>query len=290
MGQIANAITSFDLSSTLSFLSTSPSKSCRPRARARDIIVPFSNVYRENILAKLANGMPAIIIPPDLLADWGTHWHAVAGAPNVSAAQAFNKKQGMDFGKVFDNVVGVALSTMLGGIQVVVPSSTALIPSQSDCVEVGPVRIVGGIRPQNYDVAYRPDGIRIAYDSKTLNDSKSIGKNWQNMINDLATEASTVHTRFPYAIVAFIVAVPETALSASQATALIRTLERLATREHVRDEAHLAETIAFVVWNPLTGVISNTIPPASSHIHLDNFSPTLYKRYNERYKGLPPHD
>lgn len=234
--------------------------------------------------------MPAIIIPPDLLADWGTHWHAVAGAPNVSAAQAFNKKQGMDFGKVFDNVVGVALSTMLGGIQVVVPSSTALIPSQSDCVEVGPVRIVGGIRPQNYDVAYRPDGIRIAYDSKTLNDSKSIGKNWQNMINDLATEASTVHTRFPYAIVAFIVAVPETALSASQATALIRTLERLATREHVRDEAHLAETIAFVVWNPLTGVISNTIPPASSHIHLDNFSPTLYKRYNERYKGLPPHD
>lgn len=265
-------------------------ESYRTRADTRDIIVPFSHIYRENILAKLANSMPAITISPVSLAQWGTHWHAVAGAPNVSAAQAFNKKQGMDFGKEFDNAVGVALSTMLGGIPIVVPSSTTLIPSKSDCVEVGPVRVVGGIRPQNYDVAYRPDGVRIAYDSKTLNDSKSIGKNWQNMINDLATEASTVHTRFPYAIVAFIVAVPETALSASQATALIRTLERLATREHVRDEAHLAETIAFVVWNPVTGAISNTIPPAASHIHLDNFSPTIYKRYNERYKGLPPHD
>lgn len=29
------------------------------------------------------------------------------------------------------------------------------------------------------------------------------------MINDLGTEATTVHTRFPYAIVAFLVVVPK---------------------------------------------------------------------------------
>jgi len=51
-------------------------------------------------------------------------------------------------------------------------------------------------------VGYRPDGLRFAFDSKTLNDKKSIGKNWQNMINDLATEATTVHSRFPYASLA----------------------------------------------------------------------------------------
>jgi len=51
---------------------------------------------------------------------------------------------------------------------------------------LGKARIVGGIRPQNYDAAYRPDGPRVVYDSKTRNDRKSIGKNWQNMVNDLA--------------------------------------------------------------------------------------------------------
>ena len=72
--------------------------------------------------------------------------------------------------------------------------------------------IVGGIRKQNYDVAYRPDGVRFAFDSKTLNVADSMGKNWQNMVNDLATEASTVHTRFPMAVVAFLVLIPVPAL------------------------------------------------------------------------------
>lgn len=66
-------------------------------------------------------------------------------------------------------------------------------------MEVGPTRVIGGIRPQNFDVAYRPDGVRFAYDSKTLNSRNSLGKNYQNMLNDLGTEAATVHIRFPSA-------------------------------------------------------------------------------------------
>ena len=86
------------------------------------------------------------------------------------------------------------------------------------------MRIIGGVRPQNFDVGYRPDGVRFAFDSKTLNDRKSIGKNWQNMINDLATEATTVHSRFPHAVVAFLVALPEPVVDANQRAAIGETL------------------------------------------------------------------
>lgn len=244
-------------------------------------------------MAQLASSMPQIQIPQEDLKKWGELWLAATDASEgqqASSANAFNKKQGMDFGKLFDSSVGQALASMLGGISVVTPNSTALIPARADCVEVGPARIVGGIRPQNYDVAYRPDGVRFAFDSKTLNDTDSIGKNWQNMINDLATEASTVHTRFPYAVVAFMVVVPEPALSPPQATALIRTLERMATRVHVTDETHLAEAISLVVWNPNTGFVSEVTPDKTSILHIDWFSSNVFARYNERYKGLPPHD
>ena len=104
----------------------------------------------------------------------------------------------MEFGRVFDAAFGQALALMLGNIPVVKPNANALTPSQPDCVEVGTTRVIGGIRPQNYDAAYRPDGPRVVFDSKTLNDMGSIRKNWQNMINDLASEAATVHIRFPF--------------------------------------------------------------------------------------------
>lgn len=232
-------------------------------------------------MADLADSMPSIKIPKASLMPWGEKW---------LVKNSFGKKQGMDFGKVFDKAVGEALAEMLGGIKIIVPKSTDLLPAKPDCVEVGNTRIVGGIRPQNYDAAYRPDGVRFAFDSKTLNDKKSIQKNWQNMINDLATEASTVHTRFPYALVAFMVIVPEPALLAGQQKGLLRTLERMATRKQVQNETHLAEAISFVVWNPVDGVISNEVPKPDSVLHIKNFSENVYKRYVERYKGLPPHD
>lgn len=211
--------------------------------------------------------------------------------PDKKFASAFDKKQGMDFGLTFDRAVGKALSTMLGNIPIVeYKSASTLLPPQPDCVEVGPARVIGGVRPQNFDVAYRPDGIRIAYDSKTLNDQKSIQKNWQNMVNDLGTEATTVHTRFPYAIVGFLVAVPKPALRNSQKADIIRTLERLATRENVIDQSHLAEAIAFVVWDPETGEIDPEIPAADSPLRYEKFMSKIHRCYVERYKGLPPHD
>lgn len=153
-------------------------------------------------MAKLVT-MPPLAFPQTELARFGAAWTANGGRLSRTPPQSSG-----DLGRIFDTAVGEALAAMLGGITVVVPNSNALTPTLPDCVEVGPVRIIGGVRPQNFDVGYRPDGVRFAFDSKTLNDAKSVGKNWQNMVNDLATEATTVHSRFPHAVVAFLVAIP----------------------------------------------------------------------------------
>src|SRR3989344_878939 len=199
-------------------------------------------------MAKL-NPMPPIIVAESDLLRFGQRWTI-----NHSRLSRTPPESSSQLGSLFDAAVGRSLSIMLGGIPIVVPGMTSLIPAQPDCVEVGPVRIVGGVRPQNFDVGYRPDGPRFAFDSKTLNDSKSLGKNFLNMINDLATEATTVHTRFPHAIVAFMFVVPKPCLDDQprRSSAALQTLDRLAQRYNVKDPDHLAEAIAVVAWDPKT--------------------------------------
>lgn len=243
--------------------------------------------------------MPPIVLDTAKLQQWGATWLGVerspakkpkAGVePRPKNSNCFDKKQGMDFGAVFDEAFGDALSKMLGNT-VAKPKDNSLLPPAPDVVEVGKTRVVGGIRPQNYDAAYRPDGPRVVYDSKTLNDAKSIPKNWQNMINDLATEASTVHTRFPYCIACFIVAVPRPALQPAQEQALIRTLSRLGSRDDELDQHHLAEAIALVIWNPEDGTIDQKSPPLESGLRLETMHKRIYQAYTDRYRNLPPHE
>jgi hypothetical protein len=221
---------------------------------------------------------PAEIIPDEIPLETKTK------KPN-----SFDRKQSMDFGYQFDHAFAKSVATMLGDIPILMVNSDNLLPPQADCMEVGKTRIVGGIRPQNYDAAYRPDGPRIVYDSKTLNERKSIGKNWQNMINDLSTEATTVHTRFPMCIVAFIVAVPRPALDAAQERDLIRTLQRLGTRSGELDQTHLAEAIALVVWNPEDGSVSQNVPPKETNLRLEDMHKRVNAAYLARYANLPPH-
>lgn len=242
-------------------------------------------------MATLANKMPIIEIDKEKLKAWGDLWLAdhnpKTGKPK--APKYFDKQQSVNFASFIDLAFGQALAKALGDIPVEKPKRNSLLPPKSDCVEVGGVRIIGGVRPQNYDAAYRPDGPRVVFDSKTLNEGKSVPKNWQNMINDLATESTTIHTRFPYAIVGFMVVVPAPALGAKQEFDMIRTLERLGTRKDVLDLAHLAEVISLVVWDPETGEISQTVPPQDSILRIEKFSDLLFPHYLDRYKGLPPH-
>lgn len=239
----------------------------------------------------LADKMPELSISEEELKRWGDLW---LGNKNPETGKAkepfsFDRQQGVNFAFFIDLAFGQALATALGGVPVVKPNGYSLLPAEDDCVEVGAVRVIGGVRPQNYDAAYRPDGPRVVFDSKTLNEEKSVGKNWQNMINDLATEATTIHTRFPYAVVSFIVVVPKPALGAKQEFDIIRTLERLGSRKDVLDQAHLAEVISFVVWDPKTGTVEKNTPNLKSPLRIETFSDTLFPHYLNRYKGLPPH-
>ena len=109
------------------------------------------------------------------------------------------------------------------------------------------------------------------------------------MINDLATEATTVHTRFPYAVVGFMVVVPEPCLSEPQRSVLIRTLDLLARRTNVTNLFHLAEAISLVVWHPETGSIDARVPDWQSRLRIENFSGLVETAYLARYQGFPPH-
>ncbi len=239
--------------------------------------------------------MPSLRIPRTILAEWGAKWSGSEGSPDSVGAPTrkkpnrFDKKQGMEFGRIFDQAFGEALAEMLGGVPVVTPNANALTPAKPDCVEVGTTRVIGGIRPQNYDVAYRPDGPRVVFDSKTLNDAGSIRKNWQNMINDLASEAATVHTRFPFCIVAFIVVLPLPALFAAQRRAILSTLERLGSRKDELDQHHLAEAISLVLWKPEDGGMDETLQDEAPSIHLRAMSERIHAAYVDRYQHLPPH-
>lgn len=225
--------------------------------------------------------MPPIVLPTDRLVEIGKHWNA--------KDSELPKAHGEIVGKLCDETIGNALAAMLGGISVKKPKMNSLLPPDPDCVEVGPTRVIGGIRPQNFDVAYRPDGIRFAYDSKTLNGQESVAKNYQNMINDLGAEATTVHARFASAIVAFIVAVPEPCLG-NHGRNLIAALTRLCGRVTTSGDLYKAEAIGLIVWHPDTGKIDTDWPPADSPLRIEKFSQQVEACYTYRFAGQPPHN
>lgn len=234
-------------------------------------------------MAKL-QAMPPVALSVAELAPFGAQWTADGGKlgkkPPYSATA---------LGQLIDGKLGEALATMLGGIPVVTPQIGRLVPAQPDCVEVGPVTVVGAVRVQNYDVGYRPDGIRFVSDSKTLNDKLSVGKNGWNMINDIATEATTIHVRFPAAVVVFIVAIPEPCISAAKRTVFTETLERMTGRFLQDEDPHRAEAISFVLWDPATGEVNADEPVPESPLRLEKLHEQIERAYVARYKGDPPH-
>jgi hypothetical protein len=234
-------------------------------------------------MAKLVS-MPPIAVSQSDLALFGAAWGSNGGRLRRTPPQSSSQ-----LGNLFDEAVGKALAKMLGDVPVVKSSGNSLVASLPDCVEVGPVRVIGGVRPQNFDVGYRPDGVRFAFDSKTLNDTESVGKNWQNMVNDLATEAATVHSRFPYAVVAFMVIIPVPCLAELRRSAITETLERLARRTSVRDPDYLSEAASLVLWNPSDGTIDQNFPSFLSPLRIEKFSAQVEAAYTSRYKGFPPH-
>src|SRR5260221_12081756 len=113
-------------------------------------------------MAALAAQMPEITVQAGELAAWGRTWlgnRKSNGGPKPP--NCFDKKQGMDFGLIFDRAFGAAIAQMLGNIPILAPQTGSLLPPNPDCVEEGKARLVVGICPQNYDAAYRPNAPRI---------------------------------------------------------------------------------------------------------------------------------
>jgi hypothetical protein len=182
---------------------------------------------------------------------------------------------------------------MLGGIPVLPASGSvfkpSLYPPAADCVEIGEIPIVGGVRKQNFDVVYRPDGARIALDSKSLNSASSWTKNWQNQINDLATEATTLHSRYPDAVAAFLISVPSGALTAPQLDRFAGALLRISGRVEPDQRPYLAEAMCLAVWNTATGVIAPPLAGSAAALHVGNFHVTIERLYSERFGLSLPH-
>jgi hypothetical protein len=87
--------------------------------------------------------MPTITVRQADLAQFGRVW--IQNNQRLSRTPPFSSG---DLGKLFDQAVAQALAQMLGGIPVVPPNANALTPAQPDCVELGSVRVIGGVRPQ----------------------------------------------------------------------------------------------------------------------------------------------
>jgi hypothetical protein len=123
-----------------------------------------------------------------------------------------------------------------------------------------------------------------------LNDTRSVGKNFQNMVNDLGTEATTVHTRFPYALVGFMVVVPSPCFRGAVRSRFTRMLDRLVGRESPIDVPHKAEALSLVLWDPVAGIVDPNWPERGSPLRIERFSDQVQAQYHERYDGMPPHD
>ncbi len=232
--------------------------------------------------------MPAVTLDKGELAKFGSQWSKNGDRLSRSAPYS-----SLHLGNFVDARVAEPLAEMLGGVPIETVSARSknpLRPPLADCVERGDVAIVGGIRKQQFDVAYRPDGVRFAFDSKTLNNTKSVGKNWQNMVNDLATEAATVHTRFPLAVVGFLVLVPLPAVGAALEPMTWR-LDGLGGRVDEHGPSHIAEAMCFALWDPKTGEVSPSVPDPRSHpeLRIERFSAQVEDAYLSRYAGAPPH-
>ena len=117
-------------------------------------------------MTELADSMPPLSISNQELKDWGDKWISEINNESNQPKKpfAFDRHQSVNFASFIDLAFANALAAMLGNIPVVAPVMGSLLPTQADCVEVGPARVIGGIRPQNFDVAYRPDGPRVVFD------------------------------------------------------------------------------------------------------------------------------
>ncbi len=100
--------------------------------------------------------MPPLQVDVATLLEWGRIWRSdvgtptAAGVPKPKAVNSFDKKQGMDFGMVFDTAFANALAAMLGDIPVAGqrrPAATAKGSIANDPGNLAATAITIGLGP-----------------------------------------------------------------------------------------------------------------------------------------------
>jgi hypothetical protein len=100
----------------------------------------------------------------------------------------------------------------------------------------------------------------------------------------------TVHTRFPFAVVGFMVVIPSPCFTGGLRTRFTRMLDRLVGRNSPIDLAHKAEAVSLVLWNPGSATVDTNWPEVDSPLRIERFSEQIQIQYYKRYDGMPPHD
>jgi hypothetical protein len=165
------------------------------------------------------------------------------------------------------------------------------------------------------------DGLRIAAEIKPVN--LAVGRAVWNRFGDIRAFAVNIHLKFPFAIVAGVIALPTWEWKQGKATSpehlatsdseaepveddldgeivpaspgsrtstlhiidrLVRRLQRTRTRQTEADPPHLLEAVAVIAYDPDTASVLEDVPAVGSGLRWNEVIDTIAELYELRFE------
>ena len=152
-------------------------------------------------------------------------------------------------------------------------------------------KVAGGLRTAQSDVteAHILDGVRLAIELKPS--YRAVGRAIWNRYGDVRAFAVNIHLKFPFAVVGGVQVLPTIDVeedgsqtdTSNYLNRAARRLSRIRSRETEADADHLLEAFGLVVFDPLAGKLSSSIPGTDSPLHWENFLTALVRSYDTRF-------
>jgi hypothetical protein len=152
-------------------------------------------------------------------------------------------------------------------------------------------KVAGGLRTAQSDVteAHKLDGVRLAIELKPS--YRAVGRAIWNRYGDVRAFAVNIHLKFPFAVVGGVQVLPTIDVEAdgshtdtsSYVKRAAHRLARIRPRQTEADAGHLLEAFGLIVFDPLTGELSESIPGKGSPLHWSNFLDSLVETYDVRF-------
>jgi hypothetical protein len=222
------------------------------------------------------------------------------GLPVKRDAQSESAKSAQS---ALSRVLGTAIATELVHrhrkliIDDLGPDVFATKPGQKAPHVIAPVaaetKVAGGLRTAQSDVteAHELDGVRLAIELKPS--YRAVGRAIWNRYGDVRAFAVNIHLKFPFGVVGGVQVLPTIDVeedgthtdTSNYLTRAARRLSRIRSRQTEADAGHLLEAFGLIVFDPLTGQLSASIPGEASPLHWGNFLDALVKSYDTRFGG-----